>query len=128
MTAGFYCQQRTGCQVLPGLEESFDHGGSNGIRQQILRTNLDDARATHFAGSEQRPKIRLVSEHNEMVFCGVRHNLGVRCLNRSYGRPVHSRGSILLKKLNPGRAQIHVNQSLYADGSGNSISLTRHAA
>ena len=98
------------------------------IGRHVLCANLNDARSTLFAVGKQNAKIKVVREYDAPVVARPLHDLPVRCVVGSHGRPMDRLESMQPKKRRPLGRQVHVDEERHAAASGTSRSSTRHAA
>jgi hypothetical protein len=74
------------------------------------------------------PEVQIVGEHNEPLFSGKGHDFRIEGFRIADLRPVNTLELARGEKLDPLRAEVHVDEYFHFDESGTSNSSARHAA
>lgn len=105
-----------------------EHDGADGGRENVLRSDLNDAGSIGPQGCQQYTEIQVMSENDPAVRGCEIEDLRVCSPRLTNLRPVDCLESLIGQEAKPQRAQVHVDQEFHAADSGTSISSTRHAA
>ena len=98
------------------------------VREQILSTELDDARPSDGARGEDCREVQIVGDQDELVLVRSREDLDVRRGCSTDCGPVDSLEPVARQPLDPAWRQVHVHEQLHGWRSGTSISSARQAA
>jgi hypothetical protein len=77
MAGWIHCDQGACLKVYLRRLNRPKHNLSDGDREDILRTNLNHARASSLLNCKEHPEIKIVRENNPPVACGKLQDLGI---------------------------------------------------
>lgn len=98
------------------------------LRCDVLRADLNDARALSVCGRKQCAKPEVVSEDNMTSGIRPRHDLRIGGPWVADGRPMDRFPTVALQNRYPLRGEVHIDNQLHGTDNGISISSARHAA
>jgi hypothetical protein len=121
-------QERASLDVLPVRVERFCDDAHDHIGEQVLRSDLHDARPVENASSQNCREVEVVRDDDEVVFVCKRQDLDVRRSRSTDGGSVDSLEPVPRQPLDPAWRQVHVHEKLHGWRRGTSTPSARQAA
>ena len=119
----FHRDERAASKAFVVLLQDLRHILPDVLRADVVEAKLDDARQFRLGLKKEFCEVKVVSQHNGVIFFGPAQDVGVRCIRRSKLAPMAGGVAVLTKIPHPRDRQAVVNDDGHAGCS--SISRSR---